>query len=165
MPDDFFQLKVLVVEDSVQMRSMIREILRGFGIERENIGEAPDRATAIEMLQNSGVDLMITDLRMKPVNGLRLLRWLRRHEDSFNPRLPVIVCTGYTDPAHVKAARDAGTNEILAKPTSALACYDHIRSLIEAPPNFTEAEDYFGPDRRRRMSHDFTSKRGSDVSE
>lgn len=164
MPYDFSELKVLIAEDNQYMRGVIREILRSFSFEREHIREVPSGAAAIEALRYSPVDFMITDLRMTPVNGLRLMRWVRRHEDSPNPHLPIIVCTGYTDPQHVEAARDAGANEILAKPISALACYDHIRTLIEAPRSFAEAEDYFGPDRRRREIHEYKPKRESGQS-
>jgi len=164
MPYDFSELKVLVAEDNQYMRAVIREILRSFKFERENIREVSSGAAAIEALGHDPVDFMITDLRMTPVNGLQLVRWVRRHEDSPNPQLPIIVCTGYADPQHVEAARDAGANEVLAKPISALACYEHIRTLIEAPRRFAEAEDYFGPDRRRRKTNGYTPKRESDRS-
>lgn len=162
MPYDFSQLKALLVEDNQYMRGMLREILRSFGFEPENIREAADGEAAKEVLRFSSVDFMVTDLRMRPFNGLRLVRWVRRHEKSPNPHLPIIVCTGYTDPRYVEAARDAGANEVLAKPISATACYDRIRMLIEEPRDFSEAEDYFGPDRRRREQHDFKPKRAAD---
>ena len=43
-----------------------------------------------------------------------------------------------------------GATEFLAKPISGKLVYYRLRSIVENPREFVEAESYFGPDRRRR---------------
>ena len=57
--------------------------------------------------------------------------------------------TGHTSIERVRAARDAGVNEFLAKPVSAKAILTRLISVIEHPRPFVRTKVYFGPDRRR----------------
>ena len=59
--------------------------------------------------------------------------------------------TGYTDRLRVFHARDAGVTEFMAKPISPKSLYARISAVIDRPRPFVRAEDYFGPDRRRRV--------------
>ena len=61
---------------------------------------------------------------------------------------PIFVLSGFTDKEHVLQARDAGVNEVLAKPVSTRTIYRRICNLIERPPKFIETASYFGPDRQ-----------------
>jgi len=66
----------------------------------------------------------------------------------------------------IKAARDIGITEILAKPVTAKAVYERIISIIQNPRPFVRAKSYFGPDRRRKAK-DFggSDKRREDAHE
>ncbi len=94
-------------------------------------------------------DIILTEGKMAPLDGLDFVRLIRKGEDSPNPYLPIILLTGYTELERVTEARDAGVTEILAKPISIEALHSRIVSIIEKPRPFIKAKHYFGPDRRR----------------
>lgn len=145
-------VRVMVVEDSRHMRQILKSLLHSLGI--TNITEAEDGTEAYQKLQSAEFDLIISDLMMEPMDGFTFVRKIRRSEDSPDPFLPVIILSGYTEKFRVKEARDAGVNEILAKPISAKELAAKIRAVIESPRPYIKSKTYFGPDRRRAKKSD-----------
>lgn len=145
---DFSRMTVMVVDDNVYMRQVVKELLRSFGVGR--VVEAVDGADALMAMRDVWVDLCICDWLMDPLDGFEFTRLLRQSDDSANPRLPVILLTGYTEGRRVRQGRDAGVTEFLAKPISAGRLFDRMRHCIEQPRPFIRSPGYTGPDRRRR---------------
>jgi len=144
----FEALKVLVVEDNQHMRVLLRSLLNSLGI--REIAEAGDGRIALEILRERKSDLVLTDLAMKPMDGLQLTRDLRQSERSANPFIPIIMITGHTERHRVEAARDAGVTEFLAKPITPQSLFARISEIVERPRAFVRSDNYFGPDRRRK---------------
>lgn len=142
------RLSILLVEDNAYMRSLMRQILGAFGI--KNILECTDGGDALTMLRDFPADLVIADWVMEPVDGLELTRRLRTAQDSPNPHIPIVLLTGHTERHRVEEARDAGVTEFLAKPVYPKAVYLRLQEVIERPRRFVKAEEYTGPDRRRK---------------
>lgn len=142
------KLRFLVADDDSHMRELLCTILRSFGV--TNIVEATDGADALAVMRATMPDIVLADWMMAPVDGLEFVRILRSAPDSPNPFVPVIMLSGFTEIYRVKAARDAGVTEFLAKPVSATTLYGRICSVIEKPRPFVKAARYQGPDRRRR---------------
>jgi CheY-like chemotaxis protein len=145
---DLANLRLMIVDDYQPMRHIMRGILREWGI--THVGEAANGREALEELKNFAADVLITDYRMFPIDGLELTRTIRSGEAGVDPYLPIILITAYTEMNTILDARDAGVNEFLAKPISAKLVYYRIRSIIEHPRPFVRAEEFMGPDRRRR---------------
>lgn len=141
------KVNVLVVERHPQLRRLICDILREFGI--QNVRDAGDEDAAFELFQEFPADLVLTDWSPE-LNGKGFLEKIRKHAESRDMFAPVVMITAFTEIAEVCEARDAGINEYLAKPFSAALIYYRIRSLIENPRVFVRTDHYFGPDRRRR---------------
>ncbi|HEY2836179.1 MAG TPA: response regulator [Rhizomicrobium sp.] len=144
----FEALKVLVVEDNQHMRILLRSLLNSLGI--REVHEASSGEFALELLKEKKCDLVLTDLAMKPMDGLQLTRELRQSERSPNPFLPIIMITGHTEKSRVEAARDAGITEFLAKPITPQSLFARIAEIVERPRAFVRSDNYFGPDRRRK---------------
>ncbi len=142
------RLNVLVLDDDRNMRTLIETILFELGV--RNIRQAHDVKQAFGDLRYFHVDIVITDWKMEPLNGLDFVRMVRSGDDSPNPYVPIIMLTGHTEPHLVCEARDAGVNEFLAKPISAKSLYSRLVSIIECPRPFIRTKTYFGPCRRRR---------------
>ena len=140
-------LHVLVVDDNAHMRSIVVAILRGIGI--GTVKEAADGADAFEVMRAGVPDIVITDLNMDPIDGLDFTKMVRTAPDSPFPFVPIIMMTGHTERSKVIAARDAGINELLAKPISARTLLDRIVSVIDHPRPFVRSSNYVGPCRRR----------------
>ena len=166
MPDGGFEkLKALIVEDNAHMRSLLRALLNSVGI--RDIAEAAHGGAALQLLRERKSDLVLSDLAMKPMDGLEFTRQVRNADASPNPFVPIIMITGHTEKHRVEAARDAGVTEFLAKPITAANLFARIAEIVERPRAFVRCESYFGPDRRRRMIEDYAGpwRRADDYQE
>jgi CheY-like chemotaxis protein len=150
---NFDHLKALVVEDNAHMRVLLRSLLQALGIGR--VYESVDGASGFTELREKKPDFVLTDLSMKPVDGIEFTRRVRLGKDSPNPYLPIIMVTGHTEKARVEAARDAGVTEFLAKPITTQSLLLRLVEVVERPRPFIRCKDYFGPDRRRRKAEDY----------
>jgi len=150
----FENLKALIVEDNAHMRSLLRALLNSAGI--KEVVEASNCQSAIEALRERKSDLVLSDLAMKPMDGLEFTRYVRTSDHSPNPFIPIIMITGHTEKYRVEAARDAGVTEFLAKPITAQNLLARIAEIVEHPRAFVRCKGYFGPDRRRHQNDDYT---------
>jgi two-component system, chemotaxis family, chemotaxis protein CheY len=144
----FEQLRVLIVEDNQHMRSLLRSLLNSVGI--RDVVEASSGGSALTLLLEKKCDLVLSDLAMKPMDGLEFTRYVRNDDHSPNPFVPIIMITGHTEKHRVEAARDAGVTEFLAKPITAHSLFSRLAEIVERPRAFVRTEAYFGPDRRRK---------------
>lgn len=141
------ELTVLIVEDSEPMMDIMVTILNRFGFGR--ILTAQDGEQGFSLFQRYKPDLIITDWHMEPVDGLEMTRWIRRNKYSVNRMIPIILMTGFTEHSRIANARDLGVTEILVKPFKAEDLARRIMHVIDVPRDFIEAQQFFGPDRRR----------------
>jgi two-component system, chemotaxis family, chemotaxis protein CheY len=142
------RLKILVVDDNHHMVSIIKTILRGFGV--KEFFDASKASEAFQIVRTTAIDLIITDFAMEPVNGCEFTKVLRTAEDSPNHFVPVIMLTAYAERSKVEQARDAGVTEFCAKPVTATELYRKVCGVINTPRSFVRTSEYFGPDRRRK---------------
>jgi CheY-like chemotaxis protein len=159
----FENLRALIVEDNAHMRSLLRALLNSIGV--KDIAEAANGQHAIEVLRERKSDLVLSDLAMKPMDGLEFTRYVRTHENSPNPFVPIIMISGHTERYRVEAARDAGVTEFLAKPITAHTLFSRIAEIVERPRAFVRCGGYFGPDRRRRQIDAGPRRRKEDLQE
>ena len=150
---DFQGLSVLVCDDNMQMRALVRNCLMAFGI--KNIAVASGAEDAFQQLVDTKPDLVITDWSMGESSGLDFARKVRQSEESPNPYVPIIMLTAHTEIERVEIARDAGVNSFLAKPMSANSLYKRLVSLVEDKRPFIRCMDFFGPDRRFNTVPDY----------
>ena len=155
-------LKILTVDDNQHMRMLLGEILRAVGV--REIFEAADGAAALRLMHGQAVDIVVTDLSMKPMDGIEFMRKLRNDSDSPGQLIPVIMLTGHSTAQWVGEARDAGVNEFITKPVTARSVIDRIWRVVMKPRPFVRSPTYFGPDRRRRVEQRYQGpwRRASD---
>jgi CheY-like chemotaxis protein len=153
------RLSVLVVDDGSFMRSTLKLVLKALGIgvikKVNHGGEAIDILNL--MAKNPvkagimSVDLIFSNWQMSPVDGLMLLRWVRRHKESPDRFIPFVMVTAHAEKAKIEEARDLGVTEMLVKPYSADMVATRLLQAIDHPRQFVHSGDYFGPDRRRHQ--------------
>lgn len=141
-------LRIMVVDDNRHMRMLIKGILLALGC--RNVVEAADGADALKELRLSLPDIILTDMNMSPLDGIDFTRLVRTGRDSADPFVPIILITAHTEAYRILDARDAGVNEILAKPISAQSLYARLHAIIFNPRPYVRCTHYFGPDRRRK---------------
>jgi CheY-like chemotaxis protein len=153
---DTAKIAALVVDDNAHMRAIVATLLHAVGV--AEIRQAVDGADARTMLRQWRPDLIVVDQNMQPVSGTEFARALRRtSEGAFDT--PIIMLTAHTERAIVEAARDAGIDEILAKPISAKALLQRLHAITHERRSFVRSADYVGPDRRRRSSKNYLGPR------
>ncbi len=102
---------ILTVDDASTMRKLIGFTLGGAG---HKVLEAEDGAVALETLNKSPVDLIISDLNMPRMNGPELTRKIRELPQC--AKTPILIVTTESE-ANVKAqARQAGATGWIVKP-------------------------------------------------
>lgn len=102
--------KILLVDDETIILNMLGHYLRTSGWE---VCPISDSSKAVEILKSDEhYDIMISDIRMTPVNGLDLLKTSKQ----CRPEMPVILITGYASRETFKQASDLGAFKCLAKP-------------------------------------------------
>jgi len=135
------------------MRVIVSTMLRSMGITL--IREASDGIDALEIVRDWRPDVIILDLMMEQLDGIEFTKLIRRGSDSTHPYVPIIMMTGHTDRRRVIEARDSGVNEFVAKPLTARALIDRLKSVINNERGWVKSVNYVGPDRRRRTHPDF----------
>lgn len=105
-------LHVLIVDDQMSIRSLIRSGLHQLGV--VHIGEAADGVEAMKSLSINPVHLIISDFNMPNLDGLALLKAVRANPPT--AKTAFIMLTGRADRELVQKAVQAGVNNYLVKP-------------------------------------------------
>lgn len=142
------KIAVVIADDDRRISVVVREVLEQLGF--KNIHLCTDGAEALRVIVKEKADLVITDWRMSPMDGISLVKFLRTSEESPNRLIPIIMMTGNVEREQVETARDAGITEFVIKPFSAKTLSDRIIALIDHPRGFVISKTFVGPDRRRR---------------
>jgi two-component system chemotaxis response regulator CheY len=102
---------ILTVDDSSTVRLVISSTLKNAGY---NVVEAVDGQDAIEQLDSGNVNMLITDLNMPRVDGIDLIRHVRRSPGC--RFLPIIMLTTESDGEKKQAGKKAGASGWIVKP-------------------------------------------------
>jgi len=141
-------LTALIVEDQPGMRRVLAHILRELGL--REVLEAGSGKDGLSLCAEEKPDVVFTDAAMAPMSGLEMTLKIRSGENGIDPYLPVIMISSYSEVERIMEARDTGINEYLAKPVSVKLVFIRLMSVINNPRSYVRAEEFFGPDRRRR---------------
>lgn len=102
--------KVLVVDDSKYIRTLVRLILEGAGYD---VALAADGSEALAHLANYGADILVADVDMPTMDGFELTETIRRSEHHSS--LPIVLVTGRETPAEELRGLRLGANAYLRK--------------------------------------------------
>lgn len=118
--------RVLVVDDSAVMRSLLRSVFRT-DASIEVVGTAADGESAIDLVESLRPDLILLDVEMPVMDGVATLRKLR----SRGHKMPIIMCSALTTRgARVTIeALASGASDYVAKPKSQAGPAEAIQAL------------------------------------
>lgn len=120
--------KLLIVDDDEGVCFSIREILN----DRFHTFLANSAKKALEAIQNNShgdicsIDLVISDICMEEMDGLELLKSIKRK----NPRVEVIIMTGYPNPENTVKALRFGASDYIVKPFQALDVLEAVQRVM-----------------------------------
>ena len=121
-------LKFLVVDDFSTMRRIIKNLLNDLGY--PNVTEADDGKTALPVLQQGGIDFLITDWNMPGMAGLDLLKAVRA--DDKLKKMPVLMLTAEAKREQIIEAAQAGVNGYVIKPFTAETLKEKLDKILGA---------------------------------
>ena len=101
--------KILVVDDEARILLLLQSLLKANGYEAAT---AKDGVQALELLKKDTFDIVITDLRMAPMDGMTLFREIK----TLFPSMPVILLTAYASVETAIEAMKSGAFDYLTKP-------------------------------------------------
>ncbi len=116
---------ILIADDNSVNANLMKAILESTE-ERYNITIVNDGKEALDMISsNINFDLIILDIMMPKVNGLEVLKELRREDNNIEPaqtslrcNFPIMIVSALTDPLTVARGIEMGANDYMVKPIS-----------------------------------------------
>ena len=122
--------RVLVVEDEEPLRHLIRLYLEKEGWE---VVEAGDGRVALERFEADGADMAVVDVMLPEVDGLELVRRIRR-----SSYIPIIMLTARGEEANRVAGLEVGADDYVVKPFSMLELVARVRAQLRRSGEFSE---------------------------
>lgn len=125
-------MRILVVDDNQGFLQLMGTLLRDYGYD---VCLAEDGKQARELLEQEPVDLVISDVYMPTLDGVRFHSYVREFMDA--GELPFIFVSGYDD-AHTRAlVRDSARDFFFSKTTpleKIIELIEHLRPALERTP-------------------------------
>ena len=121
-------LTVLVVDDFLTMRRIVRKILRD--LEFQNILEAEDGTAAVDILKTHKVDLIVSDWNMPKMTGLELLKHVRANDKIKDT--PFLMVTAEAQKENIVEAVKAKVSNYIVKPFTAATLGEKLAKIL--PP-------------------------------
>jgi two-component system OmpR family response regulator len=130
--------RLLIIEDDRDLRVALKDLLLGSGY---LVNDCADGNSALAAIAAYAFDLAIVDLVLPDIDGLALLRTLRKSQ----PRMPMLVITGLADLESRVAGLDSGADDYLVKPFAMPELEARIRALLRDHNDQNGAGIQFGP--------------------
>ncbi len=118
---------ILSVDDSASIRQMVKMTLTGVGY---NVVQAGDGAEGLAKARDTAVDLVVTDLNMPVMNGLGLIRELRKLPAYRG--VPILFLSTESDAAMKQEAKAAGATGWITKPFQPEQMVSAVRKILGA---------------------------------
>jgi two-component system chemotaxis response regulator CheY len=157
-PLDFALISFLVVDDQPFTRRLVRSMLHGFG--SREVYESASGAEALELARATMPNIIITDLIMPDFDGLKFIKMVKA-PSATTSRIPIIVLSGYLTKTATLAVNESGAAELLVKPVSPKALYEHVSRIVLRTNQANPPQAFVQNQRRRAELH---KKKAGDVT-
>lgn len=117
--------KILLVEDNPVNRRLAEFLLRSQGY---RVREAPTAEEAFEILKTDRPDLILMDLQLPGMDGLRAVKQLK--QDPAMQDIPVVAVTSYAMKGDRERAQEAGCSSYITKPIDKTTLLEEVASQL-----------------------------------
>ncbi|WP_426492349.1 response regulator [Hymenobacter sp. 102] len=117
--------RILIVDDSFYMRTMLKNMLTDAGY--EVVGEAANGQQALEMASNTKPDLITLDVILPDNTGLDVLKGIRQEQ----PDVKVVMCSAVGQEVIVNEALESGATAYIVKPFSEEKVLEIVGSALQ----------------------------------
>lgn len=119
-------MKILVVDDMVTMRRIVKNILKQLGF--ANVEEAENGQEALQKLQADTYGFVVSDWNMPVMTGIDMLRAIRADEKL--KTTPVLMVTAEAQQSNLVEAVQAGVSNYIVKPFTAETLQEKIAKIF-----------------------------------
>ncbi len=126
MPADS-NMKILVVDDMVTMRRIVKNILKQLGF--ANVEEAENGQEALQKLRADTYGFVVSDWNMPVMTGIDMLRAIRADEKL--KTTPVLMVTAEAQQSNLVEAVQAGVSNYIVKPFTAETLQEKIMKIFK----------------------------------
>jgi DNA-binding response OmpR family regulator len=145
-PFSLDSVKVVHVDCEPVNRVQLEETLRETGFETITACDNLGQFAVIFGIEKP--DLVFVDIDVERKVAFQTIRGIRHSEVGENPFIVIVALTRKPEMAAVRAALEAGADDMVVKPITAQALRQRIVNQIEHRKEFIATDDYVGPDRR-----------------
>jgi len=131
--------KIMIVNDKPELRSLIRNYLRDEGYTNLTISE--NGLSALKKAQTEGVDLILADYNLPGLNGLDLLKEIRR--DKKLKEVPFILISSQIEQKYVAKAAEYKVSGYVLIPFSYQTLIKKVNQVLDRRINPSEGEKYY----------------------
>ena len=124
------QSTILLADDDIELSVLLKEYFESEGF---NVRLAPDGIVALEEVRKPGLDLVVLDVMMPGMNGMDVLKELRKES-----RLPVIMLTARGDDMDRILGLELGADDYVPKPCNPRELLARIRAVMRRGQNPVE---------------------------
>jgi CheY-like chemotaxis protein len=117
--------KILVVDDEVNIREVLGDILKMKGYD---VVTVPTAEQALELIFKQQFDLIVLDINLTKDSGISILKKIREYQS----KVPVVIFSGFLTDEKEREARLAGANEVLSKDLGLNQIAERIVKIVNA---------------------------------
>ena len=132
---------ILIVDDSLPMRSVIKRIFKAAGYANSEFIEAANGKEALDLMKNGWIDIVFTDYNMPVMNGLEFIQAVKA--DDLLKDIPIVVISTEGHELKIKEFMDCGAAGYITKPFTPETIRDLIINIIG---EVSDDEDLFDSD-------------------
>ncbi len=119
---------ILIIDDSLPMRSVLKRTLTAAGYGSSELIEAANGKEALELMKNNWIDIVLTDYNMPVMDGLEFIKTIKK--DDLSKDIPVVVISTEGNESKIKEFMDCGAVGYITKPFTAEAIRDLIVNIL-----------------------------------
>jgi two-component system response regulator YesN len=141
-------MRLMLVEDEAVIRNGLKKLIETIIGGYQVVAEADSGKSALDVIRKTLPDLIITDIRMKDMNGLELIERLK---DQYG-HIHTLILSGHQDFAYAKKAIQFGVHDYLLKPVDRVElahCLEKIKNIHQNGLSKNSTPDLLGEELER----------------
>jgi two-component system chemotaxis response regulator CheY len=135
---------ILVVDDSLPMRSVIKKTFKSAGYGSSEFHEAANGKEALEVMETGWIDIVITDYNMPVMDGMELLKTIK--QSDLLKDIPVVIISTEGNEAKIQEFMDSGAAGYITKPFTPESIRDLLVDIlgeVSYDEDFDDSDDDF----------------------
>lgn len=119
---------ILIVDDSLPMRSVIKRTFKTAGYGKSEFHEACNGREALDLMKHEWIDIVITDYNMPVMDGMEFIKSIKLNELAKD--IPVVVISTERNDEKIQEFMDLGAAGYIKKPFTPESIRDLINTIL-----------------------------------